>query len=155
MAVGRVNFGSWCFRVLGWDGVLPVCVFLIPNVIEFLFPNKRGALELTGVLTPAIMFVLRLIAGKRHIASNHCPAGIQRIQLCVFYFGILVLGFIDGVLILSHLMPKGAFKGDDYVVFAILISIYLTSMTIAMYPGRTNSQVDTSWSDEAFNAHEI
>ena len=155
MAVGRVNYVTWFFRVLGWDGVLPVCVFFIPNVIELLFPNKRGALELTGVLTPAIMFVLRLIAGKRNLAANHCSATERSIQLCFFYFGILELGFIDGVLILSHLMPQGFVFSNDLIVWVILISAYLMSMTIAMYPGRVNSQDDRSWSEDAFDAQEM
>jgi len=150
-----VNYVSWFFRVLGWDGLLPVIVFLIPNVIEFLFPNKRGALELTGVLTPASMFVLRLLAGKRHIATNHCSSAVRHIQLCVFYFGLLVLCFIDGVLILSHVMPQGVFDGNDFVVFAILISIYLTSMTVAMYPGRQNLHDEATWTEVPFNDQDM
>ena len=144
MSVRQVNYGSWLFRVFAWDGLMPACVFLVPTVVKSMIPDNRGVFEIAALVTPAIMFVLRLIVGRRHIAANNCSATVQFIQLCVFYFGILVLGFIEGVLILSHLMPRGAFKSVDYVVFAILISIYLTAMSIAMYPGRVDSLEESS-----------
>jgi hypothetical protein len=157
MSAGKIKYGSWIFRVLGWDGLLPACVILILTVIDFLFPNNRGAVEITGVATPAMMFILRLIAGKHHIATNHCSVTFRRIQLCIFYFGILVLGFIDGVLILSHLTPKGALFVDrqDLVVWVALFSIYLMSMVVAMYPGRDTSPDDRPWPDDAIDAQAV
>ena len=119
---------------------MPACDILVPTVVNFLIPGIRGALEIAALVTPAIMCVLRLIIGRRHIASNHSSAVVQGIQRCVLYFGILVLGFLDGVVILSHVRPPGSIKSGDYFVFAILIFIYLAAMTVAMYPGRVDAQ---------------
>lgn len=156
MAVGRVNYGSWFFRVLGWDGLLPVCIVLIPTAIKILIPNNRAAIEVTGVLLPIAAFFVRLVIGLRHIALNHCAITVRRFQYCVFCLGIFLLVCVDALLILSQDMPKGAMfvTRTDYVVFAILIFIYLTSMTFAMYPGRVNSHDDTPWPDDVFDAQE-
>jgi hypothetical protein len=155
MAVGRVNYGSWFVRVLAWDGLVPVCVVLIPNVIKFLFPNNRGVLELMFVLTPVIALVLRMWIGSSHIATNYCSPANRRIQFWVLFFGITVLGFIDAVLIHGHLMPKGPFNDAEIDVGIVLFSVYLGAMTIAMYPGRANSQDDTHWPEDVDEAQEM
>lgn len=155
MAAGRVNYGSWFFRVLEWDGLLPVFIALIPTVIGFLIPNNRGVIEITGVLLPIAGFFIRFVIGARHIRSNQCAITVRRLQVCFFLLGILLLVFIDALLILSHLMPEGTFKRTDYFVFAIIISMYLASMTIAMYPGRVNSLDDTAWPDDAFGDQKL
>ncbi len=95
-------------------------------------------MKVTAVTLPIAAFFLRVIAGKHHIASNRCSIAVRRFQFCVFCFGILPLALIDCVLILSLVMPKGAlFEADtDRLVWAILFAIYLTSMAVAMYPGR-------------------
>jgi hypothetical protein len=135
----HLSYSSWLLRVIAWDGLMPIGVALIPTVIKILTPN-RGVLEITAIVTPVMMFVLRLIVGKNHIARNHCSEAVRSIQVCVFFVGIFVLAFVEGVVILSHLMPNGTFKSEDLVVFAVLVSVYLTSMIIAMYPGRVSLQ---------------
>ena len=157
MAVGRVNYGSWFFRVLGWDGVMPVCVALIPTVINFLIPVNRGAIEITAVFLPIAGFLIRFVMGARHISTNHCTPQVRRFQVCAFCLGIFLLVFVDALLILSHVMPKGALFANqtDRVFWVILISAYLTSMAIAMYPGRMNSQDDTAWPQDAFDPQEM
>jgi hypothetical protein len=141
MMAGRVSFGSWILRVLTWDGLLQGCIALIPAGIGFLFPDRRGAIEITAVALPIAGFFLRVRAGRRQIASNHCSIALRHVQFGVFGVGILLLVFIDAALILSQVMPAGALfasKGDC-LVWAILYSIYLTSMAIAIYPGRVRS----------------
>lgn len=152
MVDGRVNYGSWFFRVLGWDGIMPVCIVLIPTLIKLLIPNNRGAVAVTVVLLPIAAFFVRLAIGIRHIAANHCAIAVRRLQYFVFCLGIFLLIGVDTLLILSHEMPKGAMFANttDYLAFASLFSIYLASMTIAMYPGRVHSLDDTAWPDDAF-----
>lgn len=139
MVVRQVNLGAWLFRVLTWDGLLPACVVLFPTVIELLLPNNRAAIEVIAVVLPIIGFFLRVRAGRRQIASNKCGAAFRIFQFCMFSLGILVLTLIDAVVILSHVMPPGAWCVDrtDLVVWVILSSVYLTSMGMAMYPGVT------------------
>jgi hypothetical protein len=66
---------------------------------------------------------------------------LRRVQFAFLCLGLLVLALIDCVLMLSHIMPNGAAWAtrSDRIVWAILASFYLTSMTIAMYPGRTEA----------------
>ena len=157
MTVGQVNYASWFFRVLGWDGLLPVCIALVPIVIGFLIPNNREAIEITGVLLPIAGFFIRLVIGTRHIRSNCCAIAVRRIQFGVFFLGIFLLVGIDALLILSQVKPKGALFANrtDGVVWAILIFIYLTSMAFAMYPERVNSQDATPWPEDVFDAEEM
>ena len=77
----------------------------------------------------------------------------------MFCLGILPLVLIDCCFILSDLMPKGALlenKGDR-IVLAIMFSVYLVSMIIAMYPGREDPSAtesnhfyahDDNWTDK-------
>jgi hypothetical protein len=139
MVARNVNFGAWLFRVLTWDGLLPAFVILAPMLIEVLIPNNRGAIEIAAVVLPITGFFIRISVGKRHIASNSCGVVVRRLQFGVFCLGILTLVLIDSVLILCHVMPKAApfATKADCIVWIVLFSTYLTSMTIAMYPGRT------------------
>jgi hypothetical protein len=142
--VRQADLVFWLLRILTWDGLLPACVVLFPTVIAIVLPNNRGAIEITAVVLPIAGFFLRVSAGRRQIASNRCAARLRHVQLCAFVLGILVLTLIDAVLILSHVMPQGALFADktDRVVWTILFSVYLASMTIAMYPGASGPVSD-------------
>jgi hypothetical protein len=137
MALGHVNYGSWFLRVLAWDGVLPAFIAFAPTGVEVLFPNHRGAVEITAVTLPIAAFGLRIRAGKRHIASNRCSEVVRFFQFCAFCLGILPLVLVDCFMILSHLMPGAMFETyTDILICAITVSVYLTLMAVAMYPGR-------------------
>jgi hypothetical protein len=138
MSVGPVNYGSWFIRVVSWDAVLPFCLLFVPKLIELGFPNQRGVMEVTAVTVPIAAFLLRIRAGWRHIMTNRCSDVVQHLQFFVFCLGILPLVLLDCFMILSHLMPQGALLSTnaDFIVLAIVFAIYLTLMTIAMYPGR-------------------
>jgi hypothetical protein len=155
MPKGRVDYGSWALRVIAWDAVLPACIAFLPLGVKLLFPDRRGVMEVTAVILPIVALLLRFRAGKRHVASNRCPKAVQRFQFCVFCLGILPLALVDCVIILSDLMPKGALFAteEDRTIWAILLSIYLGSMIIAMYPGRTIPSPDGS--DDPFAFQEI
>ena len=72
MAAGQIKLGSWLLTVFTWDGLLPPCILLVPYLIEILFPNNRGAIEVMAVLLPITGYFVRLVVGKRQIASNLC-----------------------------------------------------------------------------------
>jgi hypothetical protein len=140
MTKSGINYGRWALKVITWDALLPSCIAFTPLCIRFFFPNRRGALELTAVILPIIAFLLRFRAGKRYIDSNLCSVFTQKVQLYVFCLGILPLVLFDCFVILSELMPRGIGEmRKDWVVWVILLSAYLISMIIAMYPGRTES----------------
>lgn len=140
----QVNYRTWFFRVITWDGLLPACILLAPTVAELLLPHNRGLIEFMAVATPIVAFFARIRAGKHHIASNHCTRVVRAIQFCVFCLGLFPLVLIDAVVILSHVMPAGALFAakEDRIVFVALVSIYLAAMLIAMYPGRAEAIAD-------------
>ena len=134
----RLDVRSWLFRLIAWDGVLPVCIVLIPSLISFAIPGRRGAIEITAVVLPIAAFLIRFRAGKRHIDSNNCGEVLRILQLCVFCVGILALVLFDAFVVLSHVIPHqgGRIRTEDLVFLGVVISIYVTSMAFAMYPGR-------------------
>lgn len=138
--VGRVNVVYWIVRIIAWDGLLPLGIVLAPTAIERLFPNqKEGFLDLFPVWITLAAFVLRYAFGKRHIDSNDCSPRVRRFQFVVFCVGVVLLGLVEGfVMILSRMGPIQELFEDQtcQLVFATLAAIYLTLMSVAMYPGR-------------------
>ena len=134
---------SWIFQVFAWDGVLPAFVWLSPILIGAIVPGNRGAIEATAIVIPIIAFLIRFRTGRNRILTNHCGNRTRMLQVGVFSCGIFLLVLIDGILILSHLMPAGALFANpaDRQVWTVLFAIYLTSMLVAMYPGQPNSEV--------------
>jgi len=132
----QVEYRSWLLRIIGWDGMLPASVLAAPYVVESILPNTRWAIEVTAVVLPIVAFFMRLFVGHRHIHENKCSTVFRVVQFGVFFLGIFPLVLIDAALVLVHVMPKGVFATDDYLVFAVLYGIYLSAMIVAMYPGR-------------------
>ncbi|NQT13675.1 MAG: hypothetical protein HQ582_13060 [Planctomycetes bacterium] len=142
----RANVGSWLFRLITWDGLLPATVWSAPFFIELAAPNNRGAIEIISVALPIVAFCIRYRVGRRHIASNGFGPIVRGFQLAVFCVGLVMLVFIDAVMILSHVMPKGAAFATltDCIIWAAIYFSYLMPMAVAMYPGplRTEDQFD-------------
>jgi len=145
----RVNYVAWVLRVVAWDGALPLAMLSLPYLIGLLLA-PRGAIELTAIITPIAAFFIRLRAGSRHINANHCSSAVKRAQVIVLFCGVFFLVFIDAVIILAHVMPKGALHWEDFLVLVILGLIYVSAMVFAMYPGREPvGDVAVAWSESA------
>ena len=140
----RVNIGLWALRVIAWDSLLPAAVILTPFAVEFICPNNRIAFEIVGLVLPLVAFFIRLFVGIHHIKSNSCSDILSFIQFCFFFCGIVVLVLVDTMLILAHQMPNGAmFKTkEDIIIFVVICLVYLITMVIAMYPGRSTPPTD-------------
>lgn len=137
LVIAHIDCASWLRRVVTWDGLLPVVISLVPSVIEFLFPNGRGAIEITAVVLPIAGVLLRFQAGMHHISSNRCSSLVRGVQVAVFMVGILPLVLFDCFMILSHVMPAGGpMPAEDVIGWSLLLTIYFGAMVIAMYPGR-------------------
>ena len=132
----RLNMIAWLLAVALWDGLLPVGIVLLPALVQLVIPNRREPIEVIAVLVPMVAFFVRIVVGSRRIRSNHCARWFQILQFLGFGLGALILVLLDAVLILSHIMPAGAFASADYAVFAIMFAIYYLLMLFAMYPGR-------------------
>lgn len=138
-SVRRVKYGAWLIKLVAWDGFVPLIVLLLPSVVEELFPNRRGAMELTALTVPIAAFFIRFVVGKRHIYANDCTDVVRCMQLVALCLAILLLVLIDTLIILANLMPKGAMFATpvDWLVWAVLIGVYGICMAFAMFPGRT------------------
>jgi hypothetical protein len=99
---------TWVIRIVKWDGVLPGIVWTAPLLVQFLLPNRRGPVEIVAVVLPILAFFVRFKVGSQHIAANNCQTGMRRLQIASLCIGILILALIDAVMILTHIMPKGA-----------------------------------------------
>ena len=118
--------------------MLPIGIALVPYAIEWLLPNRRGAIEIAAVTLPIAAFFARIVAGRRHITANNCSARFRQFQFVVFGFAVFMLVFFDAVLMLSHIMPPGApgASWTELIVLGTIAMTYLALMAIAMYPGR-------------------
>jgi hypothetical protein len=134
--VGRIDFAGWLFRLFTWDGLLPSCVMFLPVAVERFWPNK-GAIEAGAVVLPIVFFFVRIVAGCRRIDSNHCRPWFQKIQVWSMVFAVFILVFLDAFIILSDVL--GAPARGDILIIAVIMTLYLVPMAIAMYPGRSNS----------------
>ncbi|MEX2176242.1 MAG: hypothetical protein WD872_17910 [Pirellulaceae bacterium] len=137
-----IDYVSWFVRLLNWDLLLTTFVAVAPTIVALLLPGKRGAIEIVAVALPIIAFFLRARAGIYHIGTNNCGTSVRRFQRAAFALGIFLLVFFDAVMILSHIMPRGAFGLTDYIASAILFSVYITAMAVAMYPGRMKPLIE-------------
>jgi len=136
----RAIISSWLIRLITWDGVLPVTVWLVPFLIRSVIPNNRAAIEYTALFLPIVAFVVRFQVGRRYISSNDCGAVLRCFQVTVFCFGIILLVLIDFFVMLSHVMPKEvASSMEALIVWAVSYGIYLAAMAFAMYPGSSRS----------------
>jgi hypothetical protein len=140
------RYRRWLLTILCWDSMLPVFVAVAPLGVRLAFPNSRGAIEITAVALPVAAFVARLVAGRRHIASNRCHPALRTFQYAAFLVAIVLLGLIDCVLILAHLMPRGELFAarEDRVVWCVLVSVYLLTMAFALFPGAAAEDSENS-----------
>jgi hypothetical protein len=135
-ADGYVDIWDWALRVATWDGLLPACVLAVPILIDQLCPQNRVLIDLVGGGLPIVAFLVRLLVGTWHICLNRCSELVSAIQTCLLWVAVFLFVFVDTMLILSH-QVKGVFASrDDCVAMAVVVSIYLPCMIIAMYPGR-------------------
>ena len=133
---GYVDIGEWALRVATWDGLLPACVLAVPILIDHVCPHNHDLIELVGGGLPIVAFVVRLIVGTRHICLNRCSEVVSAIQTCLLWVAVFLFVLVDTMLIISH-QVQGVFASrDDCVAMAVVVSIYLPCMIIAMYPGR-------------------
>jgi hypothetical protein len=116
--------------------LLPAFILLLPGAIELAFPNHPGFIEAAAVALPIAAFFLRVVAGMRQIATNHCGDSIRRLQRVILVIGVLPLIVVDFLVVGAHLMPPGALAEADWKFWAIFLMIYLTAMVVVMYPGR-------------------
>ena len=133
----RTRFG-WLMRLVAWDGIVPWMIWCFPFLIRWVFPGWRGAVELSAIILPVLGLLIRLVIGVQAIQINYCSPTWRAAQRVALIIGLLVLGLIDGVMIISHLLPQGfpIATWNDRIVWICLGVVYLSAMLFAWYPGR-------------------
>ena len=132
----RINYRRWFWRVLAWDGILPLIVWIAPYLLAQILPNREEPRMLGIILTAIGVFLLRWFMGSDHVASNHCSSPIKQLQYGCFFAGLVVMLLMDALLLALHgLMQPGEWLGMA-IILVLPFSLYLVLMAIAMYPGR-------------------
>lgn len=135
MAV-HVQYGTWLYRVVAWDGLLPVFTMLVPVVLDYMFPVNPKLRDIAITVVPIVTFFARLSVGVRHVSSNQVGKAVRTVQYLAFILGILVLFTLDGLLLVMSAFRDGQMvKGDELPVVGVWFGIYLVFMVVAMFPG--------------------
>ncbi|MBI3861596.1 MAG: hypothetical protein HY290_06845 [Planctomycetia bacterium] len=140
----RVAYSAWIAAVFGWDGVLPLVVLALPTLLMGAFPGNFWVMELTTVILPVAAVILRGAIGWRAIARNHCSESFRRVQQNAFVFAVGMLFLFDVTTVLMQVLKKGALVWGPENLTALVVGapVYLTLMSIAMYPGRSRIVAD-------------
>jgi hypothetical protein len=144
VGAGGTDKWSWAFRLLGWDGLLPVGVALVASGIDLAFPRNRTVIAAVAVYGSLAAFFARGILGMKQVASNDCDEEIRVFQFSMLLVGMFTLLFVDAGIIVSHLdnlEPVFATTADRFMAGAIVL-IYLAAMAVAMYPGPARNDGD-------------
>ena len=134
---GGTDKWLWGFRLLGWDGLLPVGVALVASGMDLAFAKNRIVIAVAAVVVSLGALFARGVMGIQHIQSNNCDAEIRVFQFSMLVIGMLTLLCFDAGIIVSHMdkhQPVFVTTADDFMAAAIVV-IYLAAMSGAMYPG--------------------
>jgi len=130
-------FRTWSARVITYDGLLPLAVWLTPWFVALVVPNRRGVIEILAILLPVVGCLIRFSLGRRLITGNLCSPQVRRCQFAALSLGLVLLALIDCVIVLLYVMPRGAFgQPADWGILVGLWTVYFSLMAGAMYPGR-------------------
>ena len=135
---GALDYGLWISRVLGWDGLLPVFVFLASVTIAVLFPQNRAIQTLALLALPIAAFFCRAYVGRGQINSNGCGQWVRWGQYVALGFALLLFVAFDFMLVLLEFVPKGQRRPppEDVPIWVGMVVAYFLLVAFAMYPRR-------------------
>jgi hypothetical protein len=121
---------DWLLSVLCWDGLLPIAVLTIPNLVAFLFPGWQFGIVMLGVFGPVIALCVRFVVGWKRMRSGQSYVW----QLVVFTLAISALFLFEAFLLNDQI--GGGPKIADPTVLLVMFLSYLTMMALALFPFR-------------------
>jgi hypothetical protein len=121
---------DWALSVFCWDGLLPVVVITIPNLVALLLPNWQGGIAAFAVFTPVIALSVRFVVGWKRMRSGKSYVW----QTIVFTIGISAL-FLFEAFVLNDQLGGGPKIADPTVLLVMFLS-YLAMMALALFPFR-------------------
>ncbi len=134
-------YWQWFIRVLTWDGLVPVGLFLMSASLASMANGDLEWISLVALILPVIALLVRFYRGLRSIHKNRCSPATRAVQIGLLVLGLIMLGVLDGVIILSTTAPPGAGpfdRADDRQIWYWFGIVYWIAMMIAMYPGQAN-----------------
>ena len=127
-------YKTWFLRLLGWDGVLPVVVFLVPRLVAYLLPQFPDAMVVFALALLIVGILYRFFVGRKHIQTNHCGRKFRLAQMIALVSGIMAIALAEGVVLASSdLQPK--LSAADFEALTVTYVIYILCMALALYPG--------------------
>ncbi len=130
----RATFSGWIANLFVWDGVLPMLVVAIPELLRVLFPNplaNKGVMtpvELVSLLVPITFFIVRIARG-----STLFPLIYSWQRVC-FFLALFPLALAECVIVLIG-GNRQAFP-DAEAGALVLFAVYICLMAIATLPIR-------------------
>ena len=121
---------EWALSVVCWDGLLPIAVLAIPNLVALLLPNWQGVIASFAVFVPVVALSVRFVVGFNRMRSGKSYVW----QTVVFTLAISAL-FLFEAFILNDQIGGGPKIADPTVLLVMFLS-YLTMMAIALFPFR-------------------
>ena len=126
---------TWIIRLLALDGLLPIAVVAVPQLIQFAFPDDFKAFAIVATLLLAIGCIYRFYTGRHHILTNHCGRSLRIVQTLALLFGIVVMVVSDCVMMVLTTIPGNA-NLRSFGVLILYYLVYIVFMIVALYPGR-------------------
>jgi hypothetical protein len=120
---------EWAVSLVCWDGLLPIAVLAIPNLVALLLPNCQGIIAMLGV-TPVVALSVRFVIGWKRM-KNGKSYGWQTI---VFTFAISALFLFEAFLLNDQI--GGGPKIADPTGLLVMFLSYLVTMAVALFPFR-------------------
>ncbi len=96
---------------------------------------------------PVAAVLLRFSAGSRQIRCNWCGVIFRRLQFCALGMAVFIFMFADFLIVLSAFIPKERRRPppEDIPIYVVALTLYVTLVVIAMFPGRRNNLIDAAW----------
>ena len=136
----RINCTKWIWRVVTWDGVLPLVMFGLPYLIHWLLPNLDVNQELPvkiGIGVICVTGAIRTWVVYLYIHSNACSQLVRKRQELAMVFGLTMLSGFDWFM--AHLVLNGRMLAPEEQILGFCAVLYVMSLSLmifALYPGR-------------------
>lgn len=121
---------EWLITLICWDGLLPIAVFSVPNLVAFLFPNWQFVISMLAVFGPVAALCVRFVFGWTRMKSGQAYVW----QMIVFTIGISALFLFEAFVLNDQVAPgpKIAYPSTLLVMFLV----YMGMMALALFPFR-------------------
>ena len=145
----RVDYKYWLLSVVGWDGVLPLIVILVPFTIRACLPGHAEVMVLTAVFLPIAAFLLRFGIGVHQISANGCGIVFRGFQYLAFAMGVLILLCLEAIVIAMQFVPRNLaiVAREELQLGSLCALLYVVCMVFAWYPGSCQPEYDHQFDD--------